>query len=729
METTVDKLDDIRRKAKQAFASGELYYSIVLYEKIFKQTNSPPVIEDVVNYGAILRQTKQLRKASIHYAKYLQKFSSNLQLVQNACNCWIELKDFKKSREILEELLAVNKDNTRLLLTQGFTELSAGQLEEACRIFEKIIKLDPNHFDGLFNLAVAKGRAGLLEEALVYFRKANQLQSGHQLLQANIITILKDLNRIDEARKELENLAPTIRYSQDIKTVEASLLMAEEEYAEASTILRDLTKNDPHNASHWLNWSTCLKAIKYTVAPKRILQTAILWHPENIDLQHSFAQSMAEMGKIQSYKQTLTCWQRDITELSSQHIFSRQFLEISSEIKDHSTRQKMAQHWEAQHLTPGTESLWADHISISDQNRPLRIGYLSADWRNHPVGRFMLPVLKHHDKKRFKIWCIDSTPSHDWISNQLKQNSDQWINIKHMNGLQAARRISDEQLDVLIELGGFTGGSRVECLVHRPCPIQLSYLGYPAPTFLKCIDGWIGDHELFGTLSREERKAHQLHTINGGYMTFDPGTGIPDTDRSYSDTFRFGCFNHARKLTNETIELFCRVMEDCPQSTLHLKSISFHEEDERHRIRKRFEDQGINSERLVILEWVKGGLNHLACYNLIDAALDPYPYGGATTTAEALWMGVPVVTRRHSGMAGCLSTSLLAYGSQKQWIAHNQEEYLDIARELFTNGPRTKEVRDRLRNEIQKSALGDSRRLTQELESLYHKLHHRIAKP
>ena len=90
-----------------------------------------------------------------------------------------------------------------------------------------------------------------------------------------------------------------------------------------------------------------------------------------------------------------------------------------------------------------------------------------------------------------------------------------------------------------------------------------------------------------------------------------------------------------------------------------MKSISFHEEDEQHRIRKKFEKSGIHPERLIILDWVNGGLDHLTCYNLIDAALDPYPYGGATTTAEALWMGVPVMTLRHSGMAGCLSTSIL----------------------------------------------------------------------
>ena len=190
----------------------------------------------------------------------------------------------------------------------------------------------------------------------------------------------------------------------------------------------------------------------------------------------------------------------------------------------------------------------------------------------------MLPILKYHDQTSFEIWCIDGTPNHDWINDQLKQHADHWVSIKHLNGLQAARLISDQQLDVLIELGGFTGGSRLDCLVHRPCNIQLSYLGYPAPTYLNCIDGWIGDQELFSTLSPDESEPHKLLCINGGYMVFDPGAGIPEPNQKYSKTFRFGCFNHARKLTNETIKLFCKVLKECPGSTLYLKSISFHEQ-------------------------------------------------------------------------------------------------------------------------------------------------------
>ena len=714
--------NEIRQAARQAFGAGKISYSIGLYKELFDKAENTLLAEDIINYGALLRSTKQLQKASTHYNRYLPQFSDNIHLIQNACNCWIDLKDFKRSRSALQLALSKNKNNTALLISLGFTELSANKIERAREIFEEILRIDSEHFDAWFNLAVAQAKAGSLEEALTSFREADKRQADNQLLKANIISILQDLGRIEQAWKELTELGPVMRSTQQIKTVESSLMMARENYEEASHLLLELTQEDPNNAKHWIKWTTCLKAMKYTVAPHKILQTALLWHPEDIDLQHSFAQSMAEMGKLECYKRTHHCWKRRINELSSEHIYSRQFLELSSERVDSKARRELARYWEEKQLNPESRNLWADRISINRKDRRIKIGYLSADWRNHPVGRFMLPILKNHNKNKFETWCIDSTTKHDWISDQLKQNSEHWVNIKNLNGLQAARRISDEQLDVLVELGGFTGQSRLDCLVHRPCAIQLSYLGYPAPTHLKCIDGWIGDEELFSTLSTDESSAHQLLLINGGYMAFEPGDGIPEPKREDSDTFRFGCFNHARKLSKPTLALFCKVLKECAGSILYLKSISFHEQSERLRIRKKFEQHGIEPERLIILDWVKGGLNHLACYNLIDAALDPFPYGGATTTAEALWMGVPVVSRRHSGMAGCLSSSLLSYGNQKHWITNSEAEYVDVAKQLFTQGNRDKKERIKLRREMENSPVGDAQRLSQELESIYYNL-------
>ena len=163
-----------------------------------------------------------------------------------------------------------------------------------------------------------------------------------------------------------------------------------------------------------------------------------------------------------------------------------------------------------------------------------------------------------------------------------------------------------------------------------------------------------------------------------------------------------------------------------PGAELALKSISFCEADEQKRIRRRFEQAGLEGERLILLDWVEGGLNHLQRYSEIDVALDPIPYGGATTTAEALWMGVPVVALAGEGMVGRLAASLLIHGNQADWVARDTNNYVTIASVLAKKGPRDGAKRLRLRRALQRSALADGRRLSQELERNYWALRSKV---
>ena len=201
-------------------------------------------------------------------------------------------------------------------------------------------------------------------------------------------------------------------------------------------------------------------------------------------------------------------------------------------------------------------------------------------------------------------------------------------------------------------------------------------------------------------------------------MVFDSGGELPLPKRTNAKRFRFGSFNHARKLTKSTIDLFCRVMAANPESELVLKSISFCELAEKQRIRKRFEEAGLASKRLILLNWVEGGLNHLQRYSEIDVALDPIPYGGATTTAEALWMGVPVVTLAGKGMVGRLAASLLVHGNQADWVARDSESYVAIASGLANAGKRERTIALAAAH-ITKVCLADGYRLSQELEKHY----------
>ena len=281
--------------------------------------------------------------------------------------------------------------------------------------------------------------------------------------------------------------------------------------------------------------------------------------------------------------------------------------------------------------------------------------------------------------------------------------------------------ISDQQLDVLVELGGFTAHNRMGVLTHRPAPMQLSYLGYCAPTYLDCIDGWIGDEALFEGLNNTDHSAHELLKVEGGYMAFIPEK-LPKLKAPAKERpFRFGCFNHARKLTDSCIRLFCDVMDQSPpEAELLIKSVSFVEPEERERMRRRFEQAGLARNRLTIEPWVAGWENHMDLYANFDIALDTIPYGGATTSCEALLMGVPVLTLAGPGMIGRLSSSILNSAELGQWVAQDREQFVELARQAAAhNKVRCLNERNALRGHVLRSPLCDAERLSRELERIY----------
>ena len=577
-------------------------------------------------------------------------------------------------------------------------------------------------------LGLTNGRVKRFEESKSCFEKVLKIEPKEHRAKANLITIFKETGEFEKANTLINSLDKENSKLPDIRKAIADLKIAEGDNVTASHYLADLASSHPNQAGYWLNWAGCLKGLKFTIAPALILKRGLQFNPDDKNLWLALEQALFEMCNFSAAQRICKLKGLDTNLSNTEQLFNRQFLSLSHEQSDSlcKERRDMALRWESEKKQQIYGPLWPDLLLEPIKGRRLRIGYLSSDFCNHPVGRFLLPVLKHHDRNKVEVWGINCGPHCDWISKILEDYCEHWLDCRFHNEELAARLIADLRLDVLVELGGYTSGSRLEILMHRPAPIQLSYLGFPAPTYLKCIDGWLGDEMLFGGLSTTDRNSHELLTISGGYMVFDPCGALPLPVREEGQPFRFGSFNHARKLSDASIDLFCDVMRACPNAELVLKSISFHEEREQKRIQRRFEQAGLAPNRLKLLKWIEGGINHLQLYRHMDVALDPIPYGGATTTAEALWMGVPVICLKGQGMVGRLSSSLLNYSGLAHWVANNIDEYIHIAENLATQGPRKLEERLQLRKQLEKSPLANGARLSTELEQIYDDLRGRI---
>ena len=717
-------LDAIRKKAREAHASHELMVAEDHYRTLLRRK---PNIDDVINLGALLRQQGRLKEGSIFYKSWVNQFKNDHRLILNACNCWNDNGEALLALNKLEEIIRGKKADATILICYADSLNRLNRLNESTTILQECLKLNPNNKSIWIRIALNHARTGNLNQSLDAFNKANEIDPDDVEVIANTITILKDLGRYKDAESIVSNLKHDNKHKVQIKKAIAGLLIAENKLIEATRIYQYLCVKNPEDANNWLNWAYALRGLRWTVAPYKILKRALCHDPYNEDVQEALLQILAEMAKNDASLRCMSLWPKNTNSLKDNYLFNRQFLGIGTSEYDKQYLCDSARSWERKCQSKTSVNTWLDTIEIPCENRRLRIGYLSADLANHPVGRFLLPVLSNHNHQVVETWALSCGSHDDWITNHIRNRVDHWVDMRFKSNYECARIISDIGLDIIIELGGFSAGSRLGILCHRPAPIQLSYLGYPGPTYLECIDGWIGDQILFEQLNPIDRAAHRLIEIEGGYMVFDTGGDLPMPKRTANSKFRFGSFNHARKLTQSTIELFCRVMAANPEAELALKSISFCEPSEKRRIRKRFESAGLKSERLILLDWVEGGLNHLQLYSEIDVALDPIPYGGATTTAEALWMGVPVVSLAGKGMVGRLAASLLAYGNQEQWIAKDVDEYIKIASKLAHHGPRSEESRYKLRSKLENSPLANGKRLSQELEKKYLELRHEVS--
>ena len=681
-----------------------------------------PQIDDVINLGALLRSQGRYQEGSAFYKQWLTRFGSDLRLLRNACHCWNDNGEAAVSIEQLEAALRRAPGNQALSQELADALLQGGRPDAAVTMLRQLLHQDQANKEVWVRLGLCHARLRQLPEALDAFNKAQQLDPDDPQMQANRITVFKDLGRFTDAQTLIDGLTPEQHQQPDIANAMAGLWMAQDKLVEASQLYQQLARQRPECAIHWLNWAAALRGLRHTVAPHCILQRGLQHQPEDLELQQALAQILGEMAKPAAVQRLQQLWGRDDSLLKPAHLFSQQFLGIGTAPAASSALAAQARQWEVRCQETSVGPLWPDQLLEPLPGRRLRVGYLSADLCNHPVGRFLLPVLGHHDRSVVETWALSCGSHDDWITEHLRQRADHWLDVRFLSAQQAARLIADQRLDVLVELGGFTGESGLEILCHRPAPVQLSYLGYPAPTYLRCIDGWLGDAVLFEQLNGTDQSAHRLLCLEGGYMVFDSGGELPTPQRSDGQRFRFGSFNHARKLTDATIALFCQVLAANPGSELVLKSISFREAAEQQRIRQRFATAGLAAERLTLLDWVEGGLNHLQRYSAIDVALDPVPYGGATTTAEALWMGVPVVALAGRGMVGRLAASLLVHGGQGQWLARSEAEYVAIASRLAAAGPRHGDRRLALRRQLQQSPLGDGQRLSHALEQHYQQL-------
>ena len=365
----------------------------------------------------------------------------------------------------------------------------------------------------------------------------------------------------------------------------------------------------------------------------------------------------------------------------------------------------------AEHLAYGAAVMSAPR-SLPNQpgpDRRLRIAFLSPDLRTHSVAYFLQPILRHLDAEQFDVFLYHDHFCVDQTSSQLRTFATTWRNFSGLPDSTVERQILADAPDIVVDLAGHTGLNRLPLLAKRVAPVQLAYLGYPGTTGLRSMDYRFVDAITDPPVESDRLHTEQLVRFSSVAWAYDPPAAAPPVAVAppcvAAGVVTFGCFNNFIKVGDELLDGWADLLRTVPNSRLRLKAQGLSDPAVATSIRIRLQRLGVAAERLELLDRTPGIAAHLALYDGVDVALDTFPYHGTTTTCEALWMGVPVVTLTGDRHASRVGTSLLTAIGHPEWIADNWQDYVRIAADLAGDFGARAETRRTLRAELQGSQL------------------------
>ncbi len=360
-----------------------------------------------------------------------------------------------------------------------------------------------------------------------------------------------------------------------------------------------------------------------------------------------------------------------------------------------------------------------------DPGRRLRVGYVSADFRHHSVAFFAEALLAAHDKAAVEVVLFANDPRVDVVTQRLKACADRFVSIYALPDDLAAARIRELGIDILVDLAGHTSGNRMMLFARKPAPVQVTWLGYPATTGLPTIDARITDAVADPPGEADRLHSERLIRLDTGflcYRPFDAAGPVAPLPARRAGHITFGSFNNFAKLSPGTIALWTRLLREVLDARLLLKASQFKDADTRERCHAAFVAAGIAAERIEIVPPLADPAEHLALYGRVDIGLDPILYNGTTTTCEALWMGVPVVTLRGDRHVARVGASILTATGLPELVAASTDDYVAIAARLARDLDRLDALRSGLRERLRASPLCDAPHFARAMEGAYRAL-------
>jgi protein O-GlcNAc transferase len=600
----------------------------------------------------------------------------------------------------------------------------AGRLPQAEALCRQILQLEPNHPDALHYLGVMAHQVGRNEVAVELISKAIRANPSSPIYYNNFGNALHDQGKLGEA---IASYYKALSFEPDFAEAHNGLgnaLKDQGKLDEAVASYHKALSFKPDLARAHNNLGLLLQEQGKLDEAVASYHKALSLKPDSAETHNNLGLLLQEQGKLDeavaSYYKALS-FKPDHAKAYSNLLF----LYAYHALLDPREYLSLARGWERDCLSEQDRQAARGRAiqRLPLAGRRLKVGYVSGDYREHAVSYFVEQVFRNHDRARIELFAYSTHPQRDAVTVRLQVLVDHWVPLIGISDTTVRDRIEADGIDVLIDLSGHTAHNRLGVFARRAAPVQVYYLGYFASTGLREMDYWIGD-EILTPAETDNHFSEKVWRLPRVCVSYEGKSDapLPDWRPAQDGTVWVGSFNNLNKLTPATLALWARVLLALPEGRLLLKTRQLADAGNRRRILDAAASHGITASRIelqdssITPDWPA----HMAYYNRLDIALDPVrALGGITTTCDALWMALPVVTLLGDRMASRMTASMLNALGHPEWITQSEAEYVDKVVALARDVQRRKELRFTLRREMALSPLCDGRDLARNLENAY----------
>ncbi len=622
-----------------------------------------------------------------------------------------------KAEALCNKILNTTPEHAWALNLLGIIQCQSDREEMGIKLIARALHAMPEEASFYNNFGTGLTRLGHHKDAIIAFKRALELKPSYAAAHNNIAAAFKALGNLREAKQHYQSavyLRPTFA---EAWANLANVLIDMGNIIEAETASRESIKLSP-------NYVAAQNSLGIVLHRRGLYSESEACFRYAIQLCYEYPDALCNLGELlkeQGRAEDAMAYYDEAWRLAPEEFdkgSNRLFAMCCLASLTPKNITKAHREWgKAFSRTPSKKHIHRD----KNLDRRLRVGYVSADFRRHSVAYFLEPIFENHNKLAFETFAYANMAGDDEVTHRLKNYSDHWCDVFGMDDQTMVAKIIADKIDILVDLSGHTRGGRLPVFASKPAPIQITYLGYPATSGLKQIDYRITDSWADPPKLTEHFHTEKLLRLKNGFLCYRPPENAPKimpAPSLNSGRVTFGSFNNLAKLTSNLIKTWAEILKSVPNSQLRLKSKALGDQVIRKRITQIFSDLGIREDRVTLVPWITN-TSPLSAYEDIDIGLDTYPYHGTTTTMEALWMGVPVITLAGHWHASRVGISILARGKMSALIATNLSDYIDKAITLANSPDLLREYRQTLRDSLVRHGLTDGARFTNELENAY----------